>query len=314
MPHNQVDVSAEAVTVAANRLRNVRCDGLNAMCDEAADMLDALATARDAALGVLAICKADAYTSGLSWAGKNIVGDKVSIEYVKKAVHYFEQMETLRDAWKERLDAVDRERDEIAEALHERITRWNDAIAERDAAMRERDEAKAEWPEWARKILAMLCEYGWRYDADEPIDIAAEVRSWGDDTDAACRADVERAHKERDAAVRERDAARDEAYELRLAILGGEDVPGLAGSIPLSEVKSLHEKYLLSQQWRAETAEAERAAAAAALAKAEGALRHARKCILRNADLHTKTLARFDLVEAVYAIDAALTPNTEAKS
>ena len=76
-----------------------------------------------------------------------------------------------------------------------------DLRAERDAAIRERDEARAEWPEWARKITSMLQEYGWQYDAEDYIDIAAEVRSWGDETDAACRSEVERADKQRLAAM-----------------------------------------------------------------------------------------------------------------
>ena len=63
----------------------------------------------------------------------------------------------------------------------------------------------------------------------------------------------------------ERDAARDEAYDLRLTIMGGEDAPGFAGSLPLNEIKDLHLRNTQAQQWRAEKAEAKREALREAL-------------------------------------------------
>jgi len=59
------------------------------------------------------------------------------------------------------------------------------------------------------------------------------------------------------------EAAEDEAYDLRLTIMGGEDAPGFAGSVPLEEIKDLHNKHLLTMQWRAEDAERQRDAAIA---------------------------------------------------
>lgn len=89
----------------------------------------------------------------------------------------------------------------------------------------------------------------------------------------------------RDAAVREREEAR--------------------------KISAVWEKAVQNYAAQRDDALIERDAAVAALAKAEGALRRVREWVIRNADLHTSPLVRFDLTEAIQAIDAALTPAPE---
>lgn len=81
-----------------------------------------------------------------------------------------------------------------------------------------------------------------------PTLIDADWREW----EATLRALLARA-----------EAAEREAYDLRLTLLGGEDAPGFAGSVPLEEIKDLHNKHLLTMHWRAEDLERRRDAATA---------------------------------------------------
>jgi hypothetical protein len=78
-----------------------------------ADLLEALVKERDAAqeaanaaAEAMQLGNRDACTAGMSWAGKNIVGDRASVDYVKSAVHFYEQREAYFAAWKEREQAA----------------------------------------------------------------------------------------------------------------------------------------------------------------------------------------------------------------
>lgn len=80
-------------------------------------------------------CAKEACTSGMSWAGKNIVGDRASIDYVRTAVHHYEQRDAFAGAWKERLDGAVAERDaklRIANAVVKAASRFSDCAAEFD--------------------------------------------------------------------------------------------------------------------------------------------------------------------------------------
>jgi len=52
------------------------------------------------------ICSDDACSAGLSWSGMNIVGDRKSIDYVSKAIHYYQQRQLYVDGWNEHKNAL----------------------------------------------------------------------------------------------------------------------------------------------------------------------------------------------------------------
>lgn len=100
---------------------------------------DVVDTSREVALCrvIWDACKvAQIELAGMSWGGRNVHGTRASIDYVQKAVHYYEQMDATREAYLARIKAAEAERDTaVAEA-----GRLREALKQADKAM-----AYAQW-------------------------------------------------------------------------------------------------------------------------------------------------------------------------
>ena len=78
--------------------------------------------AAKASAAVLSAFAADCCTSGMSWSGMNIFGDKKSIKYVRAAVHHYEQIKEWQTGFDNRLATARREgaaemREKAAQAI-----------------------------------------------------------------------------------------------------------------------------------------------------------------------------------------------------
>lgn len=139
--------------------------------------------------------------AGLSWGGCNVHGTHASIDYVRKAVHYYEQMDQARAHWQAIVDALKAERDAAT-------ARAEGAEGERDQ-WRDRPETDATdyaHPAWWRgndagvaAVVAMLSKH---------LDGEPVVGTVNYAPLQAVRARVAALLTQRDAAIAERDRMR----------------------------------------------------------------------------------------------------------
>lgn len=102
----------------------------HALLDETDNARKRAEEAATAAGEILKWVAKEACHAGLSWGGKNIIGDRRSIDYVQAAVHHYEVRDVLAAAWRERTAA------EVAAARRAALDEERESIVTTIEAMR----------------------------------------------------------------------------------------------------------------------------------------------------------------------------------